>query len=80
MIFGLFNNVYSSSRHVEVKALFSTMYGNVSCYVFHSGPQDSPVKGGISILHTEEDGKHHYEVEKILKFKKGEQGGGAFAR
>ncbi|XP_045554259.1 uncharacterized protein [Salmo salar] len=42
--------------------------------------KDSPVKGGISILHTEEDGKHHYEVEKILKFKKGEQGGGAFAR
>ncbi|XP_055786224.1 uncharacterized protein LOC129859966 isoform X3 [Salvelinus fontinalis] len=39
--------------------------------------KDSPVKGGISILHTEEDGKHHYEVEKILKFK---NGGGAFAR
>ncbi|KAM9397284.1 uncharacterized protein ACWYII_032624 isoform 4-T4 [Salvelinus alpinus] len=39
--------------------------------------KDSPVKGGISILHTEEDGKHRYEVEKILKFK---NGGGAFAR
>uniref|UniRef100_A0A4W5PDP2 Interleukin-1 n=1 Tax=Hucho hucho TaxID=62062 RepID=A0A4W5PDP2_9TELE len=42
--------------------------------------KDSPVKGGIAILHTEEDGKHHYEVEKVLKFKKGGEGGGAFAR
>ncbi|CAB1327496.1 unnamed protein product [Coregonus sp. 'balchen'] len=42
--------------------------------------KDSPVKGGISILHTEENGKHHYEVEKVLKFKKEGQGGGAFAR
>ncbi|XP_010884778.2 uncharacterized protein LOC105019922 [Esox lucius] len=41
--------------------------------------KDSPVKGGVTIIHTEEDGKHHYQVEKVLRFKKGGLGGGAFA-
>lgn len=41
--------------------------------------QDSRVKGGVSIVHQLHEGKHHYEVEDVVKFKKA-NGGGAFAR
>ncbi|XP_062384036.1 uncharacterized protein LOC134071374 [Sardina pilchardus] len=36
--------------------------------------KDAPVNGGVSILHTVRDGKHHYEVQTVLKDKKAKKG------
>ncbi|XP_048090627.1 interleukin-1 family member A isoform X2 [Alosa alosa] len=36
--------------------------------------KDTPVNGGVSILHTVRDGKHYYEVETVLKDKKAKKG------
>lgn len=32
--------------------------------------QDSSVKGGILIVHQLHEGKHQYEVENVVKYKK----------
>ncbi|XP_063067974.1 interleukin-1 family member A [Engraulis encrasicolus] len=32
--------------------------------------KDTPVSGGVTILHTAQDGKHHYEIETVLKDKR----------
>ncbi|KAM4630493.1 uncharacterized protein ACJ7VT_000192 [Polymixia lowei] len=41
--------------------------------------KDSLVKGGVSIIHRIREGKHQYEVQDVVKFKKG-NAKGAFAR
>ncbi|KAI1898031.1 hypothetical protein AGOR_G00068130 [Albula goreensis] len=33
--------------------------------------KDTPVKGGVSILHQQVEGKHQYEVDHVVKYKKG---------
>ncbi|KAL1021765.1 hypothetical protein UPYG_G00017690 [Umbra pygmaea] len=42
--------------------------------------QDSPLKGGISIIHTVGDGNHQYEVDHVIKFKNEGLGCKSFAR